>query len=128
MSNALKYLVGTELISIDSDNSKSAITFDDRSSIIAYAPWHWRFDGRRIPHELGTEALLRNLDTESAVALHVTGVTLVVHSLALSIHLNGRWTLQICPYDPSFVAWVACIASNRIVSAGGGKLTFYQKN
>lgn len=127
MSIALKYLVGTELKSIDSDSSKSVITFDDQSSIIAYAPWHGLFGGRPIPESLGNGSLLRNLDSESASALHVSGVSLVLHSLVLSIHLNGRWTLQIRPHDPTVVAWVACVASSRIVSAGGGKLTFYQK-
>lgn len=127
MSTALKYLVGTELKSIDSDNSKSVITFDDRSSIIAYAPWHWLFGGMPIPDDLGAESLLKKLDAESLSALHVSGVSLVLRSLALSIHLNGRWTLQIRPLDPTVVAWVACVASSRIVSAGGGRLTFYQK-
>jgi hypothetical protein len=127
MSTALKYLVGTELKSIDSDTSKSVITFDDRSSIVAYAPWHWLFGGSRISDDIEAESLIEKLDSESASDFYVSGVTVVLRSLALSIHLNGRWTLQISPLDPTVVAWVACVASSRIVSAGGGKLTFYQK-
>lgn len=121
-------LVGAELKSIDRDFDRSVITFDDRSSILVFSDWHWLVGGRCIPGDLGAERLLQKLEPDSPSLPRVSGINIVLRSLKLSIHLHGRWTLQIQPQDPTSVAWVACISPRRIVSAGCGKLTFYEKS
>jgi len=124
----LNHLVGKSLGSILRRDSDSLITFDDQSAIIAYAPWGWVCGKIRLPMHFDLETVFPNDDYPVGTHLRVTGVSFYSDSLSLKIHFNGSWTLHIEPEDPSPVSWILCLASHRVVSAGGGNLTTFVKH
>jgi hypothetical protein len=127
MSFVLHQLVGKTLTSVKRREFDSIITFSDRSTIIAYVSWDWVCGQKLIPMDFSLEKILERNDGLDLGSLCVTGVTFYVDSLALRVHFNGTWGLQIQPIDPLPVAWVLCLASQRIVTAGGGALSVYEK-
>lgn len=127
ISIMLGQLVGKTLTSVTRRDFDSIITFSDRSTIIAYVSWDWVCGHGLVPMDFPLENILERADSVDCGALSVTGVTFYIDSLALKIHFNGSWGLQIQPITPLPVAWVLCLASQRIVTAGGGAISVYGK-
>jgi hypothetical protein len=127
MSVVLNHLVGKKLLSTTRREFDSLVTFDDQSTIIAYAPCGWVCGQHFIPIEFGLEKILQSGCGKGHGSFRVTGITFFVDSLALRVHFNDRWALEISPEDPLIVSWVLCLASDRIVTAGGGGISVYGK-
>ncbi|HBJ37573.1 MAG TPA: hypothetical protein DDZ51_23020 [Planctomycetaceae bacterium] len=124
----INHLVGKSLASVIRRDSDSLLTFDDHSTIITYAPWAWVCGEMRMPMHFELEKVFRNGDYPNDTRLLVTGVSFYVESLSLKIYFNGSWALHIQPEDPSPVSWILCLASQKVVSAGGGNLTVFAKH
>lgn len=126
MPNILGYLVGTYLQEVTRRETDWVIQFSDRSAIVVAAPWHWSHGGE---FSLTGPPKARCLDpiSQRPVGLYVCGIGYSRINLTLSVHLADQWSLKIIPEDRAAVAWIACTPNRHVISAGGGRLTVFQK-
>jgi hypothetical protein len=128
MCVVLNHLLGKSLASIICRENDSLITFDDGSTIIIYAPWGWVCGNIRFPTDFTMEKAFQGDAYPPSTRLRVAGVSFYVDSLSLKINFGGTWALHIQPEDTGPVSWILCLATDQVVSAGGGHLTVFAKH